>query len=109
MTTVIVEKRNERIVRVTCDGHTGYGIEGEDIVCAALSSVVQTALMGLLRIACIAVKYEVDEEEGYLSIELPEDLTERERDMANIILDTMLLGVMDLHEGYSDFIELEVI
>ena len=43
------------------------------------------------------------------SSELPEELTEREMDMANIILDTMLLGVMDLHEGYSDFIELEVI
>ena len=109
MTTIIVEKKNERIVRVTCDGHVGYGVEGEDIVCAALSSIVQTALMGLLRIACIAVKYEVDEQEGYLKMELPDGLTQREQDMASIILDTMLLGVADLHEGYSDFIELEVI
>lgn len=109
MTTVVVEKKNERIVRVTCDGHTGYGVEGEDIVCAGLSSVVQTALMGLLRIACIAVKYEVKEEEGYLMMELPDILSEREQDMANIILDTMMLGIADLHEGYSDFIELEVI
>ena len=108
MTTVIVEKQNERIVRVTCDGHTGYGVEGEDIVCAALSSVVQTALMGLLRIANVAVNYEVNEQEGYLMMELPQNLTERESDTCSVILDTMLLGVMDLHEGYSDFIELEV-
>ena len=109
MTTVIVEKKDKRIVRVTCDGHTGYGVEGEDIVCAALSSIVQTALMGLLRVGCIPVNYEVKEEEGFLSMKLPENMTERETDIANIILDTMFLGIADLREGYSDFIELEVI
>ena len=51
MTNVKVVKQNGSITEVTCDGHTGYGVEGEDIVCAALSSIVQTALLGVLSIA----------------------------------------------------------
>ena len=43
MTDVKITKKDGSIVSVVCDGHTGYGVEGEDIVCAALSSVVQTA------------------------------------------------------------------
>ena len=51
MTSVKVVKQNGSIAEVTCDGHTGYGVEGEDIVCAALSSIVQTAMLGVLSIA----------------------------------------------------------
>jgi len=42
MTKVRIQKHNGSIVSVECDGHTGYGVEGEDIVCSALSSIVQT-------------------------------------------------------------------
>ena len=38
-----------------CDGHTGYGVEGEDVVCAALSSIVQTAVLGLMGVAGLNV------------------------------------------------------
>ena len=43
MTVIRIGKKNGKIVSVECDGHTGYGVEGEDVVCAALSSIVQTA------------------------------------------------------------------
>ena len=55
MTTVKFGKSDNRIVSVECDGHTGYGVEGEDIVCAALSSIVQTAVLGVMRVAGINV------------------------------------------------------
>ena len=92
MTTVKFGKSGNRIVSVECDGHTGYGVEGEDIVCAALSSIVQT----------------VRKEEGYLKAVLPKNLSERQTHDADVILSTLLLGVSDLYEGFSDFINLEV-
>ena len=108
MTDVKVTKKDGSIISIVCDGHTGYGIEGEDIVCAALSSVVQTALLGLLTIAKVNVVYKVDEAQGYLEILLPQNLSKDERHDCDVILNTMLCGVSDLREGFSDFINLEV-
>ncbi len=108
MTTVKFGKSDNRIVSVECDGHTGYGVEGEDIVCAALSSIVQTAVLGLMRVAGINVEYTVREEEGYLKMVLPAKLSDRQAHDADVILSTLFLGVSDLYEGFSDFINLEV-
>ena len=58
MTHIVITKKNGQIKSVECDGHTGYGVEGEDIVCSALSSVVQTAVLGLLLVEEIRLFYE---------------------------------------------------
>ncbi len=108
MTRVEIVKQHGHIVSLSADGHTGYGVEGEDIVCAALSSVIQTALLGLMRVAGINVKYTVLDESGSLTFSLPSKLSDEDRRNADMILETMLCGIADLNEGYSDFIELEV-
>lgn len=108
MTLVEVTRRDGHIVSLTADGHTGYGVEGEDIVCAALSSIIQTALLGVMQVAGVNVKFEKKDEEGYLQFTLPTLEPQLRRD-ADMILDTMLLGISDLYESYSDFIELKLI
>ena len=75
MTTVRVTKRFERIISVECEGHSGYAEYGEDIVCAGISSIVQTALLGLMQVAGVAVDYEADADRGYLRMSLPEDIS----------------------------------
>jgi uncharacterized protein YsxB (DUF464 family) len=108
MTTVKVFKKGRNITRVICDGHTGYGVSGEDIVCAALSSIVQTAVLGLVTVAAVNIDLKRNDGEGYIEFTLPDGINETKRGKADAILDTMLLGVSDLYEGYSDFIELEI-
>lgn len=107
MTFVKITRQDNHIVKVECDGHTDYGEEGEDIVCAALSSVVQTAVLGLMQVVGINVRLQRDGERGYLFMELP-PLEKSVRHDADVILDTMLCGISDLHEGFSKFIKLEV-
>lgn len=108
MTKVTISKRNNEIIEVECDGHTNYGEKGEDIVCASLSSVVQTALLGLLVVVGLEIDMKRDDGRGYLKFTLPEKLSEKQRTQSNAILDTMLCGISDLNESYSDYIELEV-
>ena len=108
MTNIKITKQNNEIVKVVCDGHTNYGVSGEDIVCSALSSIVQTAVMGVLVVAGVDAKLERNEQRGYLSFEIPNNIEPQQRHDVNIILETMLCGIADLREGYSDFIELEV-
>ena len=108
MTKIQIKKKQNSIIKVECDGHTGYGVQGEDIVCSAISSIVQTAALGLLMVAAINAEIKRDDEKGFFAIILPENLTNEQRHDANVILGTMLCGIQDLREEYSDFIELEV-
>lgn len=109
MTNVTIEKKGNTIKKITCDGHTNYGEKGEDIVCSALSSIVQTALMGILIVAGVNAKTKRNDDDGFLSIEIPSGLDENTQHDVDVITKTMLLGISDLNEGFSDYIELEVI
>lgn len=109
MTTIrFFQNSNNDIVAVECEGHAGYDVEGYDVVCAALSSIVQTAVLGLMQIAQVPVEYKVNEKEGYLKVELPEKITEKQMHDSNVILKTLFLGASDLYEGFSDYINMEV-
>ena len=108
MTNVSITKKNGEIVKVVCDGHTNYGVSGEDIVCSALSSIVQTAVLGILMVAGVNLDLVRNEDRGYLSFEIPSNISQSQRHDVSVILNTMLCGISDLREGYSDFVELEV-
>ena len=109
MTDITITRNNGSIVQVTASGHTGYGEAGEDIVCAGVSTLIQSALLGLLQVVGVNVKYTVNEQEGSLKFTLPQNLTNAERHDCDIVLNTMLCGLQDFFTEYSDFINLEVI
>lgn len=108
MTRVEVFKKNGEIVKVVANGHSGYGVAGEDIVCAGVSSIIQTAMLGLMGVAKINDCIKKDEENVTMEINLPNNLPSEKMHDAQVILETMLCGISDLHIGFSDFIELEV-
>ncbi len=109
MTNIKITKNKEgKISKVVCDGHTNYGVSGEDIVCSAISSIVQTAVLGILCVVGVNLNLVRDEEKGFLSFEVPSNLTKEESHDIEVILSTMVCGISDLRQGYSDFIELEV-
>lgn len=105
----ITRDNNMSVTEVECKGHTDYAEAGEDIVCAGLSTLVQSALLGLLQVAAINVKYERQPDIRYLKFTLPDNLTHRQRHDADVILNTMLCGLNDFYTEYSDYIYLEVI
>ena len=109
MTHITFKKRGNNFVSLEVSGHTSYGVDGEDIVCAGLSCVTQTSVLGVFNVAQVNAIYSIDEDSGHLYLELPEDISEHEQEVCNIIMQTALLGLNDLKDGYSDFIELEVV
>lgn len=89
------------IISFTVTGHAGYAPEGEDICCAGVSAVTQTALLGLLKHLSRPPVYKV--EKGIIKCELPFDLQDEDMKAAQIILSTMeagLLSMADSYEGY---------
>lgn len=104
MTTVRLFRIDGHICQVEAKGHTGYAVRGTDIVCAAVSSVVQGALLGLKEVA--KVRLDSSTGDGYLRFAvIGSDLNTRHA--ADIILETMRVAVKDIAAAYPSHIKLE--
>ena len=98
-----VKKGNIR--RVEVSGHGGEK-KGSDIVCAAVSAVTQTALLGLLHHGEEYVTY--SRHDGVLSIETSDAENGLERNSFNAILTTMMLGLQAIEKEHPDRVGIEL-
>ncbi len=95
MTRAIIETSGGRIVGFEISGHSGYSESGSDIVCAGVSALAQTALMGLVELLKLEPSYRIDEATGLLRLDLPESTAD-----AQLILKTMELGLSSIQKQY---------
>lgn len=104
MITVSIQRDQEgRITTFTVSGHADYGEHGQDIVCAGVSAIVQTAILGLqeyLRIDCAG-----SQKSGLIVCELPFIGPELRRSV-DAILETMLLGLTAIASAYAGYVQI---
>jgi len=79
-------------------GHSDYAEHGQDIVCSGISALVQTAVLGLTHYLENPPKLQV--EAGFLGCSLPKNLTTAEKGRAEVILQTMTLGMEKIAQSY---------
>ncbi|HHY82638.1 MAG TPA: ribosomal-processing cysteine protease Prp [Clostridiales bacterium] len=99
---ILLSDKEGLIKEFTVKGHAGYDRPGRDIVCAAVSAVVQTAVIGLTDVAGINVRH--FQQDGFLKCALPEINNAEEKKAAGLILDTMLAGLKSIQMGYPNLI-----
>jgi len=85
-------------------GHAGYDASGKDIVCAAVSAVVQTAVIGLTDVVGLKVEYR--QKNGNACCIIPQGLNVEEREKADIVMQTMLYGLKSIQLGYGEFVSI---
>ena len=85
-------------------GHAGMAEAGEDIVCAGVSVLAQTALLGLDAYLTVKPSWRLDDE-GYLECWLPEGLSPEEMTKAQVIMHTMELGLLCMEESYGQYLK----
>jgi len=83
---------------IEISGHAKFEEKGKDIVCAGASALVETALLGLRHVALL--ECEVVKKAGYVYILIPEDAPIDKLEKANIILETIYLGLEDISKTY---------
>lgn len=88
-------------------GHANYDEYGKDIVCAGVSALAETAVLGLEHVACI--KPQVYKKQGYFMLKLPDNMQSKELKKAAIILETIFLGLKDISKSYPSNIRTEII
>lgn len=102
----INRNKDGRIKEFSINGHAGFEKAGKDIVCAGVSAISGTAIIGLERLLGTNPIIALDSEKAHLKCRLPEDISEENKKNAQIILETMVLGIRDLCERYKKFIRL---
>lgn len=108
MTHIKIFWNANNIVGFECKNHSGYAESGKDIVCAGISSITQTAVLGLQNVAKIKCDVKIDQKIGYLSLKIDQnELKSPNFQSAQIILQTMLCGLEDLRNQYPKFLKLE--
>nr|WP_122013144.1 ribosomal-processing cysteine protease Prp [Maliibacterium massiliense] len=103
------------------DGYIAFAVEGHaqraelvsqdayDLVCAAISAVTQVAILGLIQVAGVQPHIAVEEERGYLRMELPRSLDVDARRAAQIILRTMVVGLTNMQPDYEQYLAIQTV
>lgn len=103
MTEITVYSRNGALIGFDAEGHTGYADRGEDIVCAAVSAITQTAVIGITELIKAPCALEVVD--GELHLMLEKSVSGKLLEKAELILGTMLLGLRSIETDYSDYLK----
>ncbi len=100
MTTLKLRRKGQDYMGFRCEGHSGYAQEGEDIVCAAISSMTQFCICCAEQFD-VPITYSVDEALLECSVEHPNSTFSG-------LLAALKKSVSQLQEEYPEHICLEI-
>ncbi|MCM1367233.1 MAG: ribosomal-processing cysteine protease Prp [Roseburia sp.] len=104
MITVSFFKKNGKVFKVSTKGHSGLAESGNDILCAAVSALVQTAYLGIVEFGG-DVEYVRSEKDALFEFTAKGD-TPNMRE-TEVIIGTLRVGLNDLSCGYPHNLKLE--
>ena len=109
MIDIKIYRDQNNIIGFEIGGHASYAEYGQDIVCAAVSVLGQTCLMALVDVCQIEedrIDYSIDDEIGFLQVNLPKKLSIIEIEKSQIVLKTFELGIKSIIESYPNNVTL---
>lgn len=102
MTKVVFRRDKEDMISsVDILGHAGYADEGEDIVCAAITSAVQLTHIILDDVLGLVFDTVVEQEGAHISIYLSDDV----REAGQNALCALQMHYREMQENYPEFIQ----
>ncbi len=114
MTTVIFYKTDGHYYGFEEQGHTGYGESGDDVLCAALSSMTMLLINAIeVSFAC-DVDYTIDEKTTDIRVIAKSALPKYEKDekkqfAVSGLIQAYFFQLMDLVEEYYEFLDVKEI
>lgn len=96
----LLRDKEKRIVGFSASGHALYKKKGEDIVCAGVSAIIQTAILGLSEY--LNLRLDIAKGDGNIRVGILSKLEE-----ASSILETMRLGLYEIAKKYPSHIKIK--
>ncbi len=102
MINLTILKSNDAITTLQAKGHSGYAEAGQDIVCSAVSTIMQTTLNGLLEVTKTDVDYEVNQDIPFLRITV-----KAEDEKAQVLMKSAYLALKQIADDYKKYIKIK--
>ena len=114
MTTIIFYKTNGFYYGFEEQGHTGYGESGDDVLCAALSSMTMLLINAIEVSYACDVDYKIDEKSTDIRVIAKSALPKYEKDekkqfAVSGLIQAYFFQLMDLVEEYYEFLDVKEI
>ena len=102
MTTVTFYSEGSRLTGLEMKGHSGYAPQGEDIVCAALTSAVRLIECAVNDVLGLEAPVKVRDKDAYLSLKLPGALGQTNESTCQTLLAALMVHCVQLAEEYPE-------
>ena len=102
MTTVTFYSEGSRVTGFEVKGHSGYAPEGEDIVCAAVTSAVRLVECAVNDVLGLEASVKVKEKDASISLKLPSGLGQTNESTCQTLLVALMVHFVQLAEEYPD-------
>lgn len=91
-------------------GHAASGQYGFDVVCAAASTLAINFVNSIEKFAGYEPDLELNEiDGGYFRVQIPTDIPPHQREMSQLFFESFFLGMANLAENSSEFVQTKVI
>ncbi len=104
MIQLSVHDDERTFISFTVEGHSSLGKKGNNILCAGVSTLTQSILLGMKSVLKLHLK--VRKEEGYLKCVFPESLSQGDIEGVNLLMMTMITGFQDLKNQFPEEINI---
>ena len=102
MTTVTFHSQGSRIAGFEVQGHSGFAPEGEDIVCAAVTSAVRMTECAVNDVLGLEAAVKVRDKDASISLKLPKALDPDSESVCQTLLAALLVHCVQLAEEYPE-------
>ena len=102
MTTVTFYSEGSRVTGFEVKGHSGYAPEGEDIVCAAVTSAVRLVECAVNDVLGLEASVKVKEQDASISLKLPSGLGQTNESTCQTLLAALMVHCVQLAEEYPE-------
>lgn len=96
-----------QLVGFSARGHALFAEEGQDIVCAGVAALLQTAVLGLEVKVGVAPRYRVQKGRLTCRVDARRMVGETGRHV-DVLLETMLLGLTEMARHYPEHMRVQV-
>ncbi len=103
MVSVIFYKKNNNYYRIECSGHAGDAYSGENIVCAAISSLVINCFNSVEKFTNDFVSSETNKD-GITSLQLKENISSD----ADLLVKSLEFGLREIAKDNREYLKISV-
>lgn len=102
MITASFHLEGSRIVSFQVEGHSGLATEGEDILCAAVTSAVRLTECAVNDVLGLEASVKVKPEKALISLKLPGGLGQTNESTCQTLMAALMVYLTQLHEEYPE-------